>query len=600
MPNSWPFHCFAWVSLTLSTHGKRIHESIISFVQDAKEYVTPEHLEKEIMDEIIVHGGRVHLTEIQPNLNVDLRHVQDKAAKLVKEDPSMRLIDGEVFTSDYLDSLAEEINQVLHEAGQLRLVELASKYTVTTQFMIEILTTRLGSIVHGHMESGMIYTPTYIDRQTSCIRGAFSAITKPTPVASLQGIFNFDESLFETTVLKLISEGRLKGTLSGRGMRATYTPATFSQAQLKSVRQFFSQNGYIEYSTAEKMLVSNPKGFLGKELGEEGHALKSCFVSKHLIEQVDAAVEDALTSDSWVCVTPLLPSFMDVPDAAAVLQRCDSIKDAKRARIMAEVYVVSSGFLGKCVEHVKQRAAEKADYFAQALKSEMGMEGGDSKADMDDDDDDGGRGRKKGGKKAAADDDDDDDGKKGKVSKRQEQKEAASKQKEKNKAKAAAKEDKPGSKSGGGGKCAGFDYDAETTSHVQGMLQGVEDDVIEEFLPELVAAIRPQAKEAYQAAARTIFSSGAQRRQKREALQQTFIVLYHQLCALRKGKCRRFVSLDVHDMTCVVGFTPQCGRCQENIAARRTTMHACVADACVCGLVSYALVFSRKYAGLFP
>jgi hypothetical protein len=505
------------------------------FVQDAKEYVTHEHLEKEIMDEIIVHSGRVHLTEIQPNLNVDLRHVQDKAAKIAKEDSSMRLIDGEVFTSDYLDSLSEEINQVLHEAGQLRLVELAAKYNITTQFMIEILTARLGSIVHGHMESGMIYTPTYIDRETSCIRGAFSAITKPTPVASLQSIFDFDESLFETTVLKLISEGRLKGSLSGRGMRATYTPATFSQAQLKSVRQFFGQNGYIEYSTAEKMLVSNPKGFLTKELGEEGHALKSCFVSKHLIEQVDAAVEDAVSSDSWICVTPLLPSFMDIPDAASVLQRCESIKDAKKVRIMAEVYVVSNGYLTKCIEHVKQRAAEKADFFAQALKSELGLEGNDSKADIDDDDDDGGRGKKKGGKKAAADDDDDDDGKKGKVSKRQEQKEAASKQKEKTKGKTAGKDEKPGGK--GGGKSAGFDYDAETTSHVQGMMHGVEQEIIDEFLPELVAAIRPQAKEAYQAAARSIFSSGAQRRQKRDALQQTFMVLYHQLCALRKGVC---------------------------------------------------------------
>ncbi|KAJ1466234.1 hypothetical protein T484DRAFT_1862247 [Baffinella frigidus] len=43
--------------------------------------------------------------------------------------------------------------------------------------------------------------------------------------------FQLDESLFEPTVESLIKKGRLAGTLSGKGMRATFTPATFSKAQ---------------------------------------------------------------------------------------------------------------------------------------------------------------------------------------------------------------------------------------------------------------------------------------------------------------------------------------------------------------------------------
>lgn len=70
-------------------------------------------------------------------------------------------------------------------------------------------------------------------------------------------------------------------------------------------------------------------------------------------------------------------------------------------------------------------------------------------------------------------------------------------------------------------------------AHSQG---GGDDCDVDELLDEIVAAIRPQAKEAYLTAAQSIFSSGAQRRQKRDALQQNFIGLYHQLCALRKGK----------------------------------------------------------------
>ena len=43
---------------------------------DGGEYVTPDQIEKELKDEIIVAGGRVKLTDVQPQLNVDLGHIQ--------------------------------------------------------------------------------------------------------------------------------------------------------------------------------------------------------------------------------------------------------------------------------------------------------------------------------------------------------------------------------------------------------------------------------------------------------------------------------------------------------------------------------------------
>ena len=56
---------------------------------------------------------------------------------------------------------------------------------ITTE-LIEALNPRLGTIVQGHCESGILFTSTYIERQTACIRGAFSAITRPTPIAAVQ------------------------------------------------------------------------------------------------------------------------------------------------------------------------------------------------------------------------------------------------------------------------------------------------------------------------------------------------------------------------------------------------------------------------------
>jgi hypothetical protein len=170
--------------LVLKLIEKGLVELIVTL--DAKEYVTPAQLQREITEEIIVHGGRVSLTDIQPTLNVDLRHIQNRFDDIIRADSSYRYQDGVVFTSDYLDGMAEEINQMLQESGQLRLVELAAQFNITTQFLIESLDSRRGSIVQGHCESGILFTSTYIERQTACIRGAFSAITRPTPVSTIQ------------------------------------------------------------------------------------------------------------------------------------------------------------------------------------------------------------------------------------------------------------------------------------------------------------------------------------------------------------------------------------------------------------------------------
>ena len=103
------------------------------------------------------------------------------------------------------------------------------------------------------------------------------------------------------------------------------------------MRTFYKQNGYIEFSTAEKMLISNPKGFLTKELGASGFALRSSFASHSLVEQVDAEVEEAVSSCSILDVAPLLPPYMDEHDHAAMLQKCASVAKGKTLRVMASI-----------------------------------------------------------------------------------------------------------------------------------------------------------------------------------------------------------------------------------------------------------------------
>ena len=107
------------------------------------------------------------------------------------------------------------------------------------------------------------------------------------------------------------------------------------------------------------------------------------------------------------------------------------------------------------------------------------------------------------------------------------------------------KEDKDknssGKAAGGKAKDGGFDFHAETERLVKAfMLEAGGDDGKdladnEALVAEVVASVRADAKAAILEAASSVFSSGAQRRAKRDALQAKFVVLYQQLCLFRKG-----------------------------------------------------------------
>ena len=519
---------------------------------DGNEYVTPSQLEKELRDEIVVAGGRLKLTDIQPQLNVDLGHIHRRMDDILTEDPSIKLIDGEVITEDYFDGISEEINQILQEAGSLRLVELASRFSISTQMLSDALKSRLGPIVQGRMESGMLFTNTYVERQEACIRGAFSGLTRPMAVAELQAAFDFDESLFEPTVEALLKSGRLKGALAGKGMRATYTPAVFSALQIKAVNDFFKSNGYIEFATAERMRISNPKGFLTKELGGAGFALRSSFCGHSLVDAVDVQIEEALSSGTILDVAPLLPPFMDEQDQAAIIGRCASVTKGKTAhKLMAQSLIVPQVFLAKCSEHIALAAKRDADRLGKELAEEVRAERRGEEAG----DDCGGRGKKaRGGNKgrgrdAEEEEEEEEELKKKKgASKRELQKEEALKGKGGKASKIAKEKDERAAGKGGGkggagaaGKTGGFDFEGETKRLVIEFLRAAAGDEggalagNEDFVDEIVGTVRSGARAAMMEAASSLFSSGAQRRAKREALQTKFVGLYQQLCMFRKG-----------------------------------------------------------------
>ncbi|ELR21615.1 uncharacterized protein ACA1_229160 [Acanthamoeba castellanii str. Neff] len=160
------------------------------------EYVTPEQLESEIRDELMQHGGKVGVLNLPTLLNIDLNHIEARLAEMLKRDKRLQIMNGEVMTKYYLDGVAQEINEALAESGQIILTELAPRFSLTTDFVVQIVQERLGRTIKGQLEQGVLYTHLFIDRCKAQMRAAFSAITRPTPISQIVSTYSFNERLF--------------------------------------------------------------------------------------------------------------------------------------------------------------------------------------------------------------------------------------------------------------------------------------------------------------------------------------------------------------------------------------------------------------------
>ncbi|XP_038048122.1 E3 UFM1-protein ligase 1-like isoform X2 [Patiria miniata] len=338
----------------------------VIYTLDGKEYLTPAQLSKEIHDELIYHGGRINLVDLQQILGVDFAHIEAKANELIKHERSLHLVLGQLVTRDYMDRLSEDINDQLQEAGQVTIAELTKSHDLPASFLSEMIEARLGTIVQGQMDvydQGVFFTQAFIDRHTAQIRGAFSAITKPTPVITILNQFKFPEKLFFGCLQKLVDKGRLNGSIiGGRQDKAVYVPDLYAKTQNEWVDSFHAQNGYLEYDALARLGITDAKPYIKRRFKAENLLfLSSCCVGSQLRDRVEASIDEALSTGSWIDVTPLLPSSFTVDDIQQLLQQCMKGRGKSGARILCKTVVCSEAFLSESRTLFDQLMTQKAE-----------------------------------------------------------------------------------------------------------------------------------------------------------------------------------------------------------------------------------------------
>ncbi|XP_045150313.1 E3 UFM1-protein ligase 1 isoform X2 [Echinops telfairi] len=334
---------------------------------DGKEYITPAQISKEMRDELHVRGGRVNIVDLQQVINVDLTHIENRIGDIIKSEKQVQLVLGQLIDENYLDRLAEEVNDKLQESGQVTISELCKTYDLPGNFLTQALTPRLGKIINGHIDldnRGVLFTEAFVSRHKARIRGLFSAITRPTAVNPLISKFGFQEQLLYSVLEELVNTGRLRGTVvGGRQDKAVFVPDIYSRTQNTWVDSFFRQNGYLEFDALSRLGIPDALSYIKKRYKTTQLLfLKAACVGQGLVDQVEASVEEAISSGTWVDIAPLLPSSLSVEDAAMLLQQVmRAFSKQASAVVFSDTVVVSEKFISDCIGLFSELMHQKAE-----------------------------------------------------------------------------------------------------------------------------------------------------------------------------------------------------------------------------------------------
>ncbi|KAG5565172.1 hypothetical protein RHGRI_001163 [Rhododendron griersonianum] len=298
-------------------------------------------------------------------------------------DASLTLINGEVISTSYWDTVAEEINDRLQECSQIALAEIVAQLQVGSELIATVLELRLGTLVKGRLEGGQLYTPAYVSRVNAMVCGASRGITIPTNLSavwsSLQMLLQemdgasgvaVESSFFQTLFNGLVKDGENLGSLCA-GVH--WTPAVFAIAQKESVDSFFSQNSFVSYEFLHKLGIPQPIQYL-QSRSPEGIPLESIFVHPSTVEMLDAAAEDAIERKSWIDSLSVLPASFASQDASWILSFCRSVQEAvksNKALILDESYDFSMGSVKDLFDHMEETGICNLYGFSGTMRDDL-------------------------------------------------------------------------------------------------------------------------------------------------------------------------------------------------------------------------------------
>lgn len=333
----------------------------VIFSTDGKEFITLDHLRKEIEDEVYINGGRIHLSELASTLKVDHQHIVRTANDLVREkSDEYTIILGQLIHSNYKHNLADQIGSWVLAHEQLSIADFAKKLDLPSEFLLDMVKDILPKVVDEFVVSSdgrTFYTADLINRYKSMVVGALSAISRPINLNSISKRLDLPEKMFISLVEESIKEGRLKAILEDR----LFTPNIYIRKQNEYIEKFFASNSYIEYDMITRLDIKQPKAFLKRRF-PQGLALDTCYIGHDLVTQVEGLIESIVPTGGWIDISAIIPPAIQPDDiemiVQSILKRADGLRE--QCLMFGQTVVCSKAFIESCRTQMSKRMADKA------------------------------------------------------------------------------------------------------------------------------------------------------------------------------------------------------------------------------------------------
>ena len=347
--------------------GKEENDALL-YTVTGREYITESQLRKEVKRSVDDLGGRVSLAELPPLLDVDIVHCE-KAAKLLSREgkdakAEIRLIDGDLLTERYFDELSVELNESLQQKGHVTIGETAKLYDLSADLVTKTVESKIGTVIQGEIQSGLIYTPSYIARVKSIVRGILRGAVAPLSLKAACARLHVHEvalnALIPQIVSSLVKDLEVRGTYQNGSM--IWTPDLYGKMQEEKALSFFKSNGYVEYETLKKLGIEKPREYL-KDRFPDAYSLETVFASSSVLPPLDAAIDDCISSGAYIDMAVHLPSpfsSVDVQDIVKLSPKVKQIVSSGVGVLMADTCFVSKFFVDKCQTMLKDKILKRA------------------------------------------------------------------------------------------------------------------------------------------------------------------------------------------------------------------------------------------------
>jgi len=311
------------------------------YTLDGREYITPEYLEKQIKEVVLQHR-RINIVELPKILNVGIEKIDPRVEALCKKTGEVFCLDGQLFTNSYLDDIAEEINEELQIRHKIQISELPLKYSLPHEYLVKVLSHRLGTMIQGNIQNNTLITLSYQNTIKSQLRGILRACLRPISVGQIKKNYGYEEVVISSIIEELIANEEIDGTFK----QGSFISTRFMQNQDAIIRNFYQQNSYIEYDFLQKNLyVSKPKEVLKQLFGENCIFLENCCFNKEALENIKEQILEVLNTEGSIDVSNLLPSILDESEIETLITKHMDLKNFE----LRGTLIVSTDFLEKCV-----------------------------------------------------------------------------------------------------------------------------------------------------------------------------------------------------------------------------------------------------------